>query len=238
MHVKSAGPWNRQTVVEYSPHVSPGLLDPLGDRAYLAHFSSEPAARDWAAAVRDQRWPGVTDVVLAYRTVAVFADPDAIDLAELESRLSRLAASEAARDQGKLLVVPVYYDGADLHDVAARLALRPADVVELHCQVTYDVFAIGFLPGFPYCGYLPPALTGLARRDTPRLSVPAGSVAIAGRQTAIYPGESPGGWHLLGTTPLRIVDLEAGYFPIRAGDRIRFERISVSEFEARRHERL
>ena len=118
--------------------------------------------------------------------------------------------------------------------MAARLALSPAEVIELHCQVEYDVFAIGFLPGFPYAGYLPPALAGLARRDSPRLRVPAGSVAIAGRQTAIYPIESPGGWHLLGTTPLCIADPESGYFPIRAGDRIRFEPISASEFEGRR----
>ena len=76
------------------------------------------------------------------------------------------------------------YDGVDLDDVAARLALSPAEVIELHCQVEYDVFAIGFLPGFPYAGYLPPALAGLARRDSPRLRVPAGSVAIVGRQTA------------------------------------------------------
>jgi KipI family sensor histidine kinase inhibitor len=218
--------------------VRPGLLEPLGDGAFLARFSSEPAAGGWAAAVRDLRWPGVTDVVLAYRSVAVFADPENVDLVDLESRLRVIAPTEDARRHGKRVVIPVLYDGADLSDVAAKLALSPAQVIELHCQVDYDVFAIGFLPGFPYAGYLPPALAGLARRHSPRHRVPAGSVAIAGRQTAIYPVESPGGWHLLGTTPIRIVDPEAGYFPIRAGDRIRFEPISASEFEARRHERL
>jgi len=218
--------------------MSPGLLEPLGDRAFLAHFSSEPAAGGWAAAVRDRQWPGVTDVVLAYRTVAVFADPEKVDLVELEARLRKIAATEDTRRHGKRLVIPVLYDGPDLLDVATRLALKPADVIELHCQVEYHVFAIGFLPGFPYAGYLPRPLAGLARRDSPRLRVPAGSVAIAGRQTAIYPSESPGGWHILGTTPIRIVDLAAGYFPIRAGDQIRFEPIPVSEFEARRHERL
>ncbi len=123
-------------------------------------------------------------------------------------------------------------------DVAAELSMSAVDVIALHCQVEYHVFAIGFLPGFPYAGYLPPALAGLARRDSPRLRVPAGSVAIAGRQTAIYPVESPGGWHLLGTTPLCIADLESGYFPIRAGDRIRFHAITPSEFAGRRHERI
>jgi KipI family sensor histidine kinase inhibitor len=143
-----------------------------------------------------------------------------------------------ARGHGKRFVIPVLYDGIDLADVATKLALEPADVIELHCQVDYDVFAIGFQPGFPYAGYLPRPLAGLARRDSPRLRVAAGSVAIAGRQTAIYPSESPGGWHILGTTPFCIVDLDTGYFPIRAGDQIRFAPISVSEFEARCHERL
>jgi KipI family sensor histidine kinase inhibitor len=176
--------------------------------------------------------------VLAYCTVGVFADPEQIDLVELESRLRLFAPAEGTRTIGKRVVIPVLYDGIDLGDVAARLALSPADVIEQHCQVDYDVFAIGFVPGFPYAGYLPPALAGLARRDSPRLRVPAGSVAIVGRQTAVYPTESPGGWHLLGTTPLCIADDESGYFPIRAGDRIRFEPISASEFEGRRHERI
>ena len=135
-------------------------------------------------------------------------------------------------------MIPVLYDGADLEDVAAKLVLSTAEVIEQHSHVEYTVFALGFLPGFPYAGYLPPALAGLCRRESPRLRVPAGSVAIAGRQTAIYPSESPGGWHLLGRTPLQIVDFDSGYFPINAGDRIRFEPISVTEFEARRHERL
>jgi KipI family sensor histidine kinase inhibitor len=108
----------------------------------------------------------------------------------------------------------------------------------LHSGVEYNVFAIGFLPGFVYAGYLPPALAGLPRRDAPRVRVPVGSVAIAGRQTGIYPRESPGGWHLLGRTPLRIVDPDEGYFPIQAGDRIQFQLIPADEFEARRHERL
>ncbi|MFI5458523.1 MAG: allophanate hydrolase subunit 1 [Isosphaerales bacterium] len=218
--------------------MGPTMLEPLGDRAFLAHFPDEPAAVGWAAAVRDRQWPGVTDVVLAYRTAAIFADPERVDLLDLESRLSAIDSAGESHRPGRRVVIPVLYDGADLHVAAARLELSAVEVVNLHSSIEYDVFAIGFTPGFPYAGYLPPALAGLPRRDVPRLRVPAGSVAIAGRQTAIYPSESPGGWHLIGTTPLCIADPEAGYFPIRAGDRIRFEPISVSEFEARRHERL
>jgi KipI family sensor histidine kinase inhibitor len=218
--------------------MNPVVLEPLGDRAFLARFPSEQAAGGWADAVRQQGWPEVTDVVLAYQAVAIFADPEHVDLVDLESNLRAINAPADSHGPGRRLVIPVLYDGADLNDVAARLELSSAAVVSLHSSTDYNVFAIGFLPGFPYAGYLPEALEGLARRDTPRLRVPAGSVAIAGRQTAIYPAESPGGWHLLGTTPLCIADPESGYFPIRAGDQIRFSPISASQFESLRHERL
>jgi KipI family sensor histidine kinase inhibitor len=112
------------------------------------------------------------------------------------------------------------------------------EFIATHSDPEYQVFAVGFRPGFPYAGYLPDRLSGLARRDSPRVRVPAGSVAIAGRQTGIYPDESPGGWHLIGRTPLRIVDLERGYFPIRAGDRLRFVPIDRHEFESRQGEIL
>jgi 5-oxoprolinase (ATP-hydrolysing) subunit B len=218
--------------------MEPTLIEPLGDCAFLAHFKGEAEARDWAAAVRAGRRRGILDIVLAYRSVAVFADPDDADLTELESRLTSLEVKAEAPVPGRRLVMPVLYDGADLDVVTARLGLTGAQVVEIHSSVDYDVFAVGFRPGFPYAGYLPPALCGLPRRDSPRLRVPAGSVAIAGRQTAVYPEQSPGGWHLVGTTPLCIADVKTGYFPIQAGDRIRFQPISAAEFEARRHERL
>jgi KipI family sensor histidine kinase inhibitor len=213
-------------------------VQPLGDRAFLAQFENERTAARWAAAVRSQALSGVTDVVLAYRSAAVFADPDQVDLQELESRLCSLEAAEGETIEGKLLEIPVLYHGPDLEAVARRLSLEPTNVVELHASVIYDVFAIGFLEGFPYAGYLPAPLSGLERRDEPRLEVPAGAVAIAGRQTGIYPKVSPGGWHILGSTPLQIGDADAGYFPIRAGDRIRFRPIESSEFEARQHERF
>ncbi len=217
--------------------MTPLALDPLGDRAYMAHFAVERDAAGWALAVRGRQWPGVVNVVLAYRSVAVFADPDRVDLSDLESRLRTIVPSEESDEEGNRLVIPVLYDGPDLDTVAEWLDISTDEVITHHISVDYHVFAIGFLPGFPYSGYLPPALTGLPRREAPRLRVPAGSVAIAGRQTGIYPGESPGGWHLLGRTPLCIVNLDDGYFPIQAGDRIQFQPISSDDFEARRHDR-
>jgi KipI family sensor histidine kinase inhibitor len=213
-------------------------LDPLGDRAFLAHFATEQDAAGWAASLRHHAWPGIVDVVLAYQAVAVFADPDCLDPSQLESRLRAVVPAMQSVRAGARWVVPVLYDGEDLDEVSRRLGRGQDRIIALHSGSEYDVMAIGFQPGFPYVGYLPNALRGLPRRDTPRARVPAGSVAIAGRQTGIYPNESPGGWHLLGRTPLCIVDLNDEYFPIRPGDHIRFRPISAEEFEARRHERL
>lgn len=224
--------------------MEPTAIEPLGDRAFLAHFPAKSSAAGWAAAVRAQGIFGVTDVVLAYQSVAVFADPNRADLPGLERFLRGVAAQRPEGSgrthpaAGRLVEIPVLYDGVDLDWVASARRLDPAQVIALHAGVEYDVFAIGFVPGFPYAGYLPPALSGLPRRDAPRLNVPAGSVAIAGRQTGIYPTESPGGWHLLGRTPRCIADLNEGYFPIRAGDRLRFRPITAEEFEAQLHERL
>lgn len=213
-------------------------LEPLGDRAFLAHFATERDAARWAAAVRAREIRGVTEVVLAYRSAAVFADPDLASLDDLEQTLGALEPEGSGPVEGKLIEIPVLYDGPDLQAVASRLSLDRDAVVALHTASVYDVFAIGFIQGFPYAGYLPLPLSGLPRRDEPRLEVPAGAVAIAGRQTGVYPRACPGGWHLLGRTPLRIADSDEGHFPIRAGDRIRFRSIDPREFEARRDERL
>jgi KipI family sensor histidine kinase inhibitor len=213
-------------------------LEPLGDRAFLGRFATEGDAARWVAAVRSRKLRGVTDVVLAYCSAAVFVDLDQGDLDAIESALSSTEPESATQTVGKLVVIPVLYDGPDLEAVARRLGLESSRVIAIHTSVDYDVFATGFLPGFPYAGYLPAELSGLPRRQEPRLRVPKGAVAIAGRQTGIYPRESPGGWHLLGRTPLRIADAETGHFPIRAGDRLRFQAINAEEFEGRRDEQL
>jgi KipI family sensor histidine kinase inhibitor len=213
-------------------------LDPLGDRAFLARFATEPEARNWAAAIRSRGPAGLIEVVLAYHAAAVFVDPDRVDFAELEAFLRGVVPEAGRPSESRLVELPVLYDGEDLPDVAARLGLPASEVVSAHSGRDYDVFAVGFQPGFPYAGYLPEALARLPRREAPRVRVPGGSVAIAGRQTGVYPAESPGGWHLLGRTPLRIVDLERAFFPIRAGDRLRFVPIGGREFDALRGKRL
>lgn len=213
-------------------------LLPLGDRAFLARFGSEREAQGWAGAVQARSLPGVVDVAVAYATAAIFLDPDRADPDEVEAVLREVRPLPPGEDRSRLIRLPVLYDGEDLTEVAATVGLTEAEVAQRHSSVDYAVFALGFLPGFPYSGYLPEPLAGLARRAVPRARVPAGSVAIAGRQTGVYPGESPGGWHLLGRCPLRIVDLASGFLPIRAGDRLRFVAIGEAEYLDRLGDRV
>ncbi len=212
-------------------------MQPLGDRAYLATFPTEAEAARWAGAVRASGLPGVIDVSLAYASAAVYVDPDQVEDWDGWARSLRMLADGEGPDRasGRLLRIPVWYGGDDLGDVAGAIGATEAEVVALHSGQDYRVFAVGFQPGFPYAGYLPERLSGLPRRTSPRARVPGGSVAIAGRQTGIYPGESPGGWHLLGRTPCRVVDVEAGVFPIEAGDLLRFEPITREAFEEQRN---
>ena len=138
---------------------------------------------------------------------------------------------------GPIVDVPTLYDGPDLAEVVMATNLPPAQVIDRHADREYLVYCVGFAPGFTYCGELPPELA-VARKASPRRSVPAGSVAIAGRQTGIYAVESPGGWNLIGQTPLQLVDVADGYFPLRTGDRVRFVPIDDSTFRQRQGERL
>ena len=208
-------------------------LVPLGDRAILAQFDDDPTAAAWAFELMRQDWSGVLDVVLAYNSVGVHADPEVVDLGALHRRLEGVSAGPSSRPVGKLVKIPVLYDGEDLAEVAASLGLSTEAVVAAHTGKDYRVYAIGFSPGFPYAGDLPDSLRGLPRRPSPRTRVPAGSVAIVGRQTAVYPEPTPGGWHLIGRTPLKIVDIQTETFPIMAGDQLRFIPIDRREFDAR-----
>lgn len=116
--------------------------------------------------------------------------------------------------------------------------MAPESLIEIHSSRTYRCYAIGFCPGFPYLGYLDDRIARLPRRSSPRIRVEPGSVAITGRQTGIYPLERPGGWWLIGQTPLTLVDEESGYFPIESGDEVRFSAIGVDEFARLRGARL
>jgi len=204
---------------------------PLGDQAVFLAFDDESAAYARAEGVRAAGLPWVIDVVQAYRSVAVFYDLGCIDYVQARRNLETLGQGETTSIQGRLHTIPCCYElGLDLERVARHTKLSAERIVSLHASTEYTVYAIGFCPGFPYLGYLPDALAGVPRLESPRRQVEAGSVGLTGRQTGIYTEERPGGWNIVGQTPLELVNVAEGYFPLRTGDRVRFEAISNEAF--------
>ncbi|HET9384799.1 MAG TPA: 5-oxoprolinase subunit PxpB [Gemmatimonadales bacterium] len=178
-----------------------------------------------AAAIDDERLAGVRDVVPTYRSVALHFDPLVIGVEAVRAAVERALFARPRRAQTRVIEVPVVYGGdagPDLGEVAGRAGLAPDVVVQLHASETYRVFMLGFLPGFPYLASVDERIAA-PRRAVPRLRVPAGSVGIAGRQTGIYPMESPGGWNIIGRTGVRVFD--PGRVPpalFQPGDSVRF----------------
>ncbi len=216
---------------------------PAGDAAWVIEFDNridpEVNARAIAVAraVREAGWPAVRDAVTGYRSVAVYVDPLRVDGEKLSADLADLVArtTQTGAADAPIVRVPVCYGGEfgpDLAEVAAFAACSEAEVVARHSGREYRVYMVGFVPGFPYMGTVEPSIA-VPRRQTPRLRVPAGSVGIAGPQTGLYPRETPGGWNLVGRTPLRPFDeTRAEPCLFRAGSRVQFVPISAAEFAA------
>ena len=214
-------------------------LTALGDQAILARLPDEAAAVGFAAAVRAGGFPWLVEVVPAYATAGVFFDPARIGLAGVREALARVRPVPGPAAGGRTHVIPCCYElQLDLDRVAEHTGLTADQIVEKHTAHGYMVYAIGFCPGFPYLGYLPPELTGVPRLPSPRLRVEPGSVGLTARQTGLYPLARPGGWNLIGRTPLTLVDVADGYFPLRVGDRVQFHRIDRPEYERLKGNRL
>ena len=213
-----------------------------GDAALLLELPAriDPEVNDravaLAAAIGRQCAGMVRDVVVGYCTVTVYFDPLQVDPDQMERRVKELADRSPApeRSSGALVEVPVCYggsEGPDLPAVAAAVGVTEGEVAAIHCGLTYRVYVVGFVPGFPYMASVDPRLA-LPRRATPRTRVPAGSVAIAAGQTGIYPSETPGGWHLIGRTPLKPYDAARREpFAFKPGDRVRFHQIDRETFQ-------
>lgn len=190
-----------------------------------------------ADAVRSAQLRGVRDVVPTYRSVAIHFDPLRLDYDALIARVERAAeeASRAAVVDSAPVRIPVCYGGdlgPDLPAVAAFASASEDDVVRRHVAPTYRVFMLGFVAGFAYLGSVDERIA-IARRATPRVRVPVGSVGIAGGQTGIYPAETPGGWQLIGRTPLKPFDPDrSDPFLLKAGDAVEFYAIDRAEYDA------
>lgn len=230
------------------PPTFPRLL-PLGDASWLVEFGphiDEPTharvmglAQALAAARARGEWPGIVECVPAYTTLAVhFEDRDDSDAAAAAAdallQLARAAAPLAR--PGRRWRLPVCFDeefAPDLQALAQAGALTPAQAIELLTGAAFRVYMLGFQPGFPYMGGLPAALEQ-PRRRTPRTAVPERSVAVAGRMCAVYPWRSPGGWHLVGRTPLRLFDAcdDADPAWLHPGDEVHWRAIDRAHFDA------
>jgi inhibitor of KinA len=202
-------------------------IHPFGEAAVLAELGTRldtalnTRAIALAAALKKRR--DVRQAIAGYASVTVLFDPDQINHEALGAAIKRLAAKRPPMaEPGRLHRIPVIYDGPDMEAVSALLGFPPSKVVEIHTRPIYRVFLVGFVPGWGYLGPLPEELE-LPRRQVPRTRVPAGSVAIAGRQTGIYPLPTPGGWHIIGRTSVKLFLPDSdppGLF--RAGDRVKF----------------
>ena len=214
-----------------------------GENALIVYLgedtSPQVSARVQAAAVAAEQALGtdLVDLVPSYASLLVIYDPLSTDHLDVSHRLRTAFAAldDAAASEGEEIVLPVYYapeSGEDLEALAERAGLTVDEVISLHSEAEYRVYAIGFAPGFAYLGQVDERIAA-PRLSTPRQKVPRGAVAIADRQTAVYPAVSPGGWNLIGRCPQRMFNPDANpTMPVRVGDRVRFEPIDRARFLA------
>jgi KipI family sensor histidine kinase inhibitor len=213
----------------------------MGDRGLLLEFGDEigreinEKVRRMALAVQAEAIEGIIETVPTYRSLLIIYNPVILPIEDLKKRLERIeqGLQQTPLPEPKLTRIPVVYGGIygpDLEEVAKYLHVSPEEVVQLHCSKPYLIYMIGFMPGYPYMGELPQALV-TPRLKTPRLLVPKGSVAIAQRQTGIYSMESPGGWQILGRTPVELFHPEKDPPALlQMGDFVQFYQISEKEF--------
>lgn len=214
---------------------------PCGDRAVTVNFGNEINMQTngrvtaFTAAAERAEIPGAVEYIPAFCSVTVIYDPLKTSQKELIRALKRLRKSAGgARDFKPVLYkIPVCYDGEfapDMESVEQITGLGKEEIINIHTGRDYPIYMLGFLPGFAYLGGMDERIA-VPRLETPRVKIPRGSVGIGGNQTGIYPSDSPGGWRLIGKTPVRVYDAGKDS-PIlyRAGDRIRFYRISQEEF--------
>jgi inhibitor of KinA len=182
-----------------------------------------------------EKLPAVTYQIPAYCSITVAFDKTQTTFEEFKTKIEDLEVdSSEMKSTSQIIEIPVCYEtefAADMEELSKDLKISPDEIISLHTSETYEVYMMGFLPGFPYLGKLPKALE-CKRKSTPRKQVKAGSVGLAGSQTGIYPSAAPGGWQLIGQTPLKIFNpAEREAFHLKMGDRIKFKSISGEEFK-------
>ena len=216
---------------------------PAGDTALVAEFGQQIDAhindRVHAMAhwIRETRLRGITEVIPTFRSLLICYDPCKVTYHRLVQKLQKWNCANAAVTASEKIIhrIPVCYDGPDLGDMEQLTGLTREEIIAIHSSTDYKIHMMGFLPGFVYLGGLDPRICA-PRLDTPRTKIEAGSVGIGGSQTGVYPVASPGGWRILGFTPIKFYDPDRTE-PIlcKAGEYIRFVPISRKEFDREVH---
>ena len=210
--------------------VSPGDVRRFGDAALVFGTRSAEAAGTLGAALRSADIDGVVDVVEGLDSVLVIYEPAVLDFGVLADRVGSTTARPAGRRGARVVVFPTSFDGPDLEEVGRISGLGPAGVTQALLGTTLRVSVLGFTPGFAYLSGLPRRLGRVPRRPTPRTSVPAGSLALAGGHAAVYPQSTPGGWHLIGRTDVALFDPNTPpYALLQPGDVVRLRAVEPSE---------
>ncbi len=215
-------------------------IRPAGDSAVMVTFGERidkeinDRVRAFDEALAGSAIDGIVETVPSYSACLVYYDPLIRSFDEIKACLEEMISGmdEASVKAGALIEIPVVYGGEygpDLMDVAEHAGLTEDEVIEIHTSKEYPVYMLGFTPGFPYLGGMDERIA-CPRLEKPRVSIPAGSVGIAGTQTGVYPSESPGGWRIIGRTPLKLYDrLRERPVLLEPGMRIRFVRISEED---------
>ncbi|MBM7662402.1 inhibitor of KinA [Bacillus mesophilus] len=217
-------------------------IQPISDDGLLIQFSAEtnlellPHIHSLTDHLLEQDIVGIKDIVPAFDSIAIFYDPIQYSYHDLVLELKPMLqfTNQQQQREPNLLQIPVCYDtslGLDIEEVAKQHSLTVDEVIDIHSNATYTVAIMGFLPGFPYITGLPEQLW-TARKSTPRTYVPKGAVGIGGTYTGIYSLPSPGGWNIIGQTPLTLFNHKKDHpFLLQPGDRVSFTPITKTEFE-------
>lgn len=212
-----------------------------GDSALLIEFEQKIAPEinaqitAFVHLLKEQHIEGVTDLIPAFASLLINYDPRVIGYKDLKARIEELLKIEVSEEASgaRVFEIPVCYGGEygpDIANIAENAGLSEQEVIDIHCSKDYLIYMLGFLPGFVYLGGLDERIH-TPRLANPRISIPAGSVGIAASQTGIYPLNSPGGWQLLGMTPVKTYDPERETpILVEAGDYIRFVPVTEEEF--------
>jgi inhibitor of KinA len=217
------------------------LIQPLGDVAILLTFGSQINTDtnneivNYVHSLKKVKIDGVLEIIPAYVTITIQYDFFKISYKELKEKLESLVVAEVDTRQTKTIKIPVCYDTSlskDLKEVMSYTGMSKEEIILTHTSKDYLVYMLGFMPGFFYLGGMDTRLF-CPRKEKPRLKIEAGSVGIAGEQTGVYSLDSPGGWQIIGKTPLLVFDKnrKENFFLVNQGDTIRFYEISYEEFK-------